>query len=173
MINPNNNENIPDDNVNTAKLWKVIQYISKCYSALVRNCEFNNILLEISNSIAPNRFTVFEETNNINDLCSRNYLYDHYRILFKPTSNLYEMVNWNPNEKPSYEIMMNSVDIANHDISFPAKDIIRREMNKYSPKFINVKGEERYGRLVSILLDSQIFISPDIQNHEFYLIIKL
>jgi hypothetical protein len=159
------------NNQPVTKISDVIQYIANCYTTWIhRDYGFFNILNELAGSVVSDRFTPIKNHQNETEPIVIDTL-NHYSIPFKPTNKLYKLIDWGIHIKPSYQIMMNASDVATHDIANPTRFIVHRELRKYDPRFVNREGEITYNQLIDSLLFQKIFISPEITNRKFYLIL--
>jgi hypothetical protein len=131
-----------------------------------------NLSSQILSSMIGNRFSpcVFQTEHGISEPNIADF-FDHYELIYDSTEELYELISWNINEKPTYDILMKSIDVANHDIVYPARNIIHNDLNRYDPSFNSPRGKESYNNFVDILLNQKVFISPDVITRKFRLVI--
>ena len=140
---------------------------------IFRDYGFYTVAQDIISSVISGRFQSYKlKSEGLNESPYVDDRLDHYLVIFKPTNKLYHLINWGAQAEPTYDIMMYATDVALYDIVLPARDIIFKALCPYAPKFTNEQDTSRYNHLVSQFLISQIFITSDVINRKFYLIIK-
>jgi hypothetical protein len=151
---------------------KILKIINISYSGWIFQNNFYSKFQSLFSSIITERFTPqkskyypgFNPESVIENV-------ESYQVLFKPTVSLYRLIGWGLRVSPNYRIMMDAVDVATHDIALPVRDIIAFDIFHSFSSFQNENDALLYKRLIQTFLETRVFISADIINYKFFLVV--
>jgi len=154
------------DNIVYLGVSDICKYIAQVYHSWINEklglFQIQNILKA---NITTERFQMLQE----------NFLHQTqqwYSISFKPTMKLYHLIGWGVHIEPTYDIMMKATDVANADISNVARGIVFEQFREYTPSFVQEDALAKYHNYLATYLMSKIYISSDVVNKRFHLIIS-